>query len=398
LVILKPFRAPITGALFPHEAKMLFRSYTWGAANISWSVVMEELLRAAEDMGHTTHLISTNGTQGMLYWNEQKLLQSMQAERELQRRNIPYDIDITFTVPRNFPQRFLNNSKVKMAIYDYESSIMPKEWKNFYHLVDFVLPGSQYVAEMFKRNGCPEEKIKVVHHGVDLNVFNPSIEPLSLPTQKGFKFLCIGEPHYRKQIDKLLQVYCNTFTSDDDVTLILKTKIFNTGDTRKVFEMDLRPVLAELKSKMGNKMPEIKIIQKRFDNIASLYTACDAFVLMTASEGWGMPYLEALACNLPVIAPRHGGQLDFLNDDNAILCDTGTRKARDQEQYWGRSPGAVVGSPDEGHYSQLMREMYENHTEIKNRLRPHMENTVKDFTWAKAVEKIINIAKTTGRI
>ena len=377
---------------------MLFRSHTWGAANISWSVVIEQLLRAAEKMGHTTHLISINGTDGMLYWDKERLFHSMEAERALKKSGIPYDIDITFTVPRNFKDRFLRTSKTRMAIYDYESSIMPPSWKPEYRLVDFVLPGSNYVADMFRRNGCPEEKIKVVHHGVDLDVFNPNIAPAQLPTEKKFKFLCLGEPHYRKQIDKLIQVYCGTFTSDDDVTLILKTKFFKVGDNRKMFEVDLRHVVKEIKDRMGAKMPEIRVIQNRLDNIASLFTACDAFALMTASEGWGMPFLEALACNLVVIAPRHGGQLDFLNDSNSILCNTGVRAARPQEQYWGGSRGAVVGNPDEEHFASLMREVYSNHEEIKGRLSSNMQSTVKEFTWEKAVEKIIDIAKSSGRL
>lgn len=377
---------------------MKIRSYTWCAANLSWSAVMEGLLHAAEELGHKTTLISTNGTANMKYWNEQRHMEALMEERDMRRRREPYDIDITFTVPQNFPQRFLRTSKVKMAIYDYESSHMPAHWKKFYPLVDFVLPASKYVAEMFKRNGCPEDKIRVVHHGVDLNDFNPDITPVKLPTEKKFKFLCVAAPHYRKQLDRLLKVYCERFTSDDDVSLILKTKIFKNGDTLKAFEMDLRPLLVELTKKYGRKMPEIKFIQGHLPSMGGLYTACNAFVLMSASEGWGIPWLEAIAAGVPVIAPGHGGQLDFLNDKNALLCKTGVRYARPQEQYWGSHPEATVGDPDEEHFGELMVKMHQEYDNIKSRLVPEMAKSVQDFTWQKAAQKMIYIAKETGRV
>lgn len=373
--------------------KVKIRSFSWGAANLSWSVVIEELLHAAEELGHDVTFVSTNGTKNMQYWNEDRLMQALIEEREMKRRKEPYDIDITFTVPQNFPQRFLSNSKCRMAIYDYESSHMPAHWIKFYHLVDYVLPASKYVAEMFKRNGCPEHKIKVIHHGVDTKMFNPNIEPVTLPTEKKFKFLCVGAPHYRKQLDRLLDVYCQRFTADDDVSLIMKTDIFKNGQDIDAFEMDLRPHLIRLARKHGKKMPEIKFIQGRLPSMGGLYTACDAFVLMTASEGWGIPYGESIACGTPVIAPRHGGQLDFLNDNNALLAKTGTRYARAQEQYWGAHPEATVGDPNEEHFGDLMVQMHENYDELRKKLTPGMQKTVSQLTWKKAAEKMIDIAE-----
>jgi len=357
---------------------MKVRSFSWGEATISWSVVVEELLYAAENMGHDVNFISTNGYKGMKYWTDKKGLNHETAQRAFLKNGGVYDIDLTYTVPQNFPQRFAPNSKTKMAIYAYESSIMPHSWKDFYHITDYVLPPSQYVANMMERNGCPKDKIVVVPHGVDLNVFNPQVSPMKINTNKKIKMLCIAEPHYRKQLDKLLNLYCKSFTSKDDICFVLKTKIFKPGDEIRGFEMDLKPKLLKLKKKYGSSMPEIKVISSRLDNIASLYTACDFFALMTASEGWGVPYLEALACGIPVIAPEHGGQLQFLNKKNSILTKCGTRKARNQEQYWKPHPKAIVGNPDEEAFSEAMQQVYSDLLKNKSSLKP-THTMLKDF-------------------
>jgi glycosyltransferase involved in cell wall biosynthesis len=372
--------------------KFTIRSFSWGSASISWSVVIEELLYAAEQLGHQVVFLSTNGHKGMQYWTPDKSLEQEFWQRNFVREHGNFDLDLTYTCPQNFPQRFLRHSKCKAAIYAYESSHMPAHWKKFYHVVDYMLPPSQYCADMMIRNGCPTEKVVVIPHGVDTDIFYPEATPYPLKTEKKFKFLCVGEPHVRKQIDKLLKLYCETFTAKDDVCLVLKTKIFKTAEDfkeRKIFEQDLTPVLRKLKERHGSSMPEIKVVSKRLKSIAGLYTACDAFVLMTASEGWGVPYLEALATGLPVIAPRHGGQLQFLNDNNAILTKCGTRRALSAEQYWGTHPKAIVGKPSPKDYATAMRAMYENPPNdllINNGL-----DTARKLTWKNAIQQITDL-------
>lgn len=381
---------------------MRVRSYSWGNSDISWSVVMEELLHALEKKGNIIDFIGTNGYSGMTRWDSKKGIESEIRSLNYLKTNA-YDLDITYTLPANFYKRFETTSKVKAAIYAYESSIMPSSWSTEYKYVDLVLPPSQYCKDMFIRNGCPEEKLFVLPHGVDTGIFNPSIPSLKIKTDKRIKFLCVGEPHYRKQIDKLIELYFKTFTNKDDVCLVVKTKLFLNPQSlkeKKGFEQNLIPLIMDLQKRYGSSAPEIKVINKRLDNIASLYKACDAFVLMTASEGWGIPYLEALAMGMQVIAPRHGGQLQFLNDENSILTKCGERQARTQEQYWKSSKGAVVGAPDEQVFADHMRSLYEkmlsNKSEdlikLTNRSLAGIE-TAKNLSWLNIASQLETIVK-----
>src|SRR5688500_17501118 len=56
--------------------------------------------------------------------------------------------------------------------------------------------------------------------------------------------------------------------------------------------------------------------------LASLYRATRAFVLASRGEGWGRPYLEAMACGIPVIGTCAGGNEDFMNPENSNLVPT----------------------------------------------------------------------------
>ena len=79
---------------------------------------------------------------------------------------------------------------------------------------------------------------------------------------------------------------------------------------------------------LRNLAKELKIEEKikfygRMDNrkVAELMRTCDCFVLPSKFETFGMVYVEAMACGLPVIATRCGGPEDFVNDDNGIMID-----------------------------------------------------------------------------
>jgi glycosyltransferase involved in cell wall biosynthesis len=50
-------------------------------------------------------------------------------------------------------------------------------------------------------------------------------------------------------------------------------------------------------------------------DIITLYKMCDCFVFPTRAEGFGLPLMEAMLCNKPVITTNYGGHLDFCCED-----------------------------------------------------------------------------------
>ena len=58
------------------------------------------------------------------------------------------------------------------------------------------------------------------------------------------------------------------------------------------------------------------------EDIPGLYASCDAWVLGSRFEGFGLPTLEAMACHTPVVATRAGAAPDLIEHGvNGYLAD-----------------------------------------------------------------------------
>jgi glycosyltransferase involved in cell wall biosynthesis len=368
---------------------------------------MSRLAQAFDDSGHNVYFASTNGLENSdPYLNNERLLSSVLALQSFGPGKKAIDIDLTYTVPRNFPQRFLTNSRHKCAIYNYETTYWDPKWKKFYHYVDFYFPSSNFSAEVFHINGVPAEKIYVVPHGIDTNIFNPDIPAVKLNTKKKFKFVSVVAPHYRKNIELMLESYCEAFTAKDDVCLVLKTKSFKHSDGifhhtnnpkgRKPFEIVIGDIFKKIYRKHGKNMPEIELLSGHVENVSSIYNACDCHVTTTGAEGFGMIFLEAAACGLMNIAPRYSAQLDFLNDNNALLIDTKLRPAQALEQYWTYNKKSEIGQPSKKHTIELMRKAVKEYDTLMGKFKPAADKMVEEYSWTAATNMMIDA--TEGKL
>ena len=352
--------------------KLKIRSHGMFGATHSWSYTVRSLMYEFYKMGHELYITSTDG-----YGFAPKEL-SQFFEKETNEA----DIDICYTLPRNFKRWFNPNSKLKLAIFNWESTSIPPEWNSCVNDADFILPSSSCVRQVFIENGWPKEKLITIPLGVDWKKYS-SAQPMDIPGLNNFVFLNISIPHYRKNIDLLLDSYYSAFSSKDDVSLIIKSSF---DKPKNKFECDLSEVINNMAKAHRNKsLPKVHIVIDKINNIESLYKRSSCLVSASSFEGFGLPMLEAFAAGLQVIAPKCSGQLDFLSDNNSFLVNTRKIKAGQKYQYWRPDDSSFTYLPEKQDLINQMRLVYSGE-------KKYPESILREsFSWENSANKIIDI-------
>lgn len=300
-----------------------------------------------------------------------------------------YDMQLSYTALRNFCQYFVRGDKNRFGIWNYETTILPTTFGRYYKCVDQVLPSSKFSQKIFADNGMPLDKQTVVPHGIYLERFQ-NLGKYPLKTKKKYKILCnIAQPHLRKNIPGLLQSYGKAFTKDDDVCLVLKV---SRKSPQPGFDVPFNDIFNNWKSDFKNH-GEVEIIDKFLTDIEPLYNSCDIVLTMTHAECFWMPGLEGFAANKIVVAPRYGGQLDYMNDDNSVLIDGKEIRADYRMQYWEPSPYAKVFDPDVDQCASKLKDIVANYGDYLKKFSPKMQEILPDYTWDKAADRIVSLCR-----
>ncbi len=305
------------------------------------------------------------------------------AERTNKPLSGPADVHVRHQWPPNFTPPPEGHWVI---IQPWEFGSIPREWvRNMSAHVDEVWVPSHYVRDCYIQSGVPSERVFVVPNGVDIGLFNPDNAPYPLKTKKTFKFLFVGGTIQRKGIDILLDVYTKTFSSGDDVCLVIKDmggQTFYKGQTAKDW-------IGRFQADPGS--PEIEYIEHTLSDreIAGLYTACDCLVHPYRGEGFGLPIAEAMASGLPVIVTGHGAALDFCDDKTSYLIPA--KEVRLPEKRIGEFDTVDfpwLAEPDKEGLARLMRHAETHREEAAAKGALAAEFIRANFTWDHAAEAV----------
>ncbi len=200
----------------------------------------------------------------------------------------------------------------------FETTGVPAEWVQRCNLMDEVWVPSEHNLRTFANAGVAASKLYKVPETFDMELFDPSVAPLEVEGLRGFVFLSVFAWIGRKAWDILLRAWFDEFGRRDDVTLLLKADpdLAPSGTNCR------REVDAFIRSRLKRdpkKGPRVVVLEEQLEisDVPRLYRAADAFVLASRGEGWGRPYMEAMAMGLPTIATAWSGHLEFMNPDNS---------------------------------------------------------------------------------
>jgi glycosyltransferase involved in cell wall biosynthesis len=202
----------------------------------------------------------------------------------------------------------------------WETTRTPAHWPAVANRYDAIIAASGQNVTAFRDSGIIAP-VLLVPYGIDAGQYGPAAAPTPPPVPGGrpFTFLSIFQWGHRKAPELLLRAYWEEFSRDDGVALVVQT---NDGCGSVRWGAELREHLRRWKSSRGfgaDRAPLLLGTDLLGDAaLAGLYAAADAFVLPTRGEAVGMPFMEAMAYGLPVIATAWGGHTDFLNAANSL--------------------------------------------------------------------------------
>jgi glycosyltransferase involved in cell wall biosynthesis len=221
---------------------------------------------------------------------------------------------VSHLVPR--PGQPLSERGPTVARTMFETDRIPPLFLARLMEVDEVWVPCDFNLDTFRRGGLPGSKLHVLPETIDFELYDPAAtEPLDIPGMRGFTFLSNFDFTDRKGCDILLAAWADAFDPDDDVCLVLKCLSLNDG---------ARPLADRVAELAGLRPTAPVVLVDRLMGAAempSLYAAADAYVMASRGEGWGRPYMEAMAMGLPTIGSRWSGNLMFMHDANAWLVD-----------------------------------------------------------------------------
>ncbi|MDP1832049.1 MAG: glycosyltransferase [Geothrix sp.] len=239
-----------------------------------------------------------------------------------------------------------------VMIQPWEYGGIPQDWVGpMSQQVDEIWAYTTWVRDRYIESGVPEDRIQVIPLGVDTEIFRPDGPTYPLRTPKTFKFLFLGGTIYRKGMDLLLAAYRTAFTAADDVCLVIK------GQGGGVYRgSDLDQAIRRLQSDPEAPAIEFMVEDLAEPDIASLYRACDAFVMPYRGEGFGLPMAEAMASGLPLIVTGRGAAMDFVHEDCAYLIPSHPVRVPKVDAFQPSRAGFWLEEPDAEALVSLMRQ------------------------------------------
>jgi glycosyltransferase involved in cell wall biosynthesis len=305
-------------------------------------------------------------------------------------RREPY-VFVQHLTPENYVLG-IGACKYHIGMTTFETTQVPGHWQMPMRGMDELWTYSQWAKDTFIEQGI-RRPISVIPHGVDIVRFRPGAGRLEeVRAAVGDSCYVIGANFdwtERKNPRALLTAYLNTFSADDDVVLLLKVYYQYPIERSRQYVMQY---VEEVKQIVGKKkMPKIMILTDIMpaDLVPKFYGTCDAYVLPSRGEGWGLTYSEAMASGLPTVAVNWSGNTEFMNDDNSLLCkdyklvEIGRVEAGSQTQYVGHKWADV----NVEELASKMRLLFDNRDLGKALGRKARTDMMQNFTWAKAAEK-----------
>lgn len=173
---------------------------------------------------------------------------------------------------------------------------------------DRVIVFGQAQKEILVDLGVPEDRLRVVPNGVDVNTYKPGYSAWKSQIGADRVFTYMGRLDQEKRVELLVKAFlaCNPPPE-------VKLALVGTGTERRHLQRSFK----------DRRVMFLGHVPDEADRIAIL-RASDAFLLPSSVEGLSLAMLEAMACGVPTIATDVGNHGDALRGAGVVIDPTYT--------------------------------------------------------------------------
>ncbi len=247
------------------------------------------------------------------------------------------------------------HGRYSIGVWFWEVAHFPARFHSALDCIDEVWVASDFVLRAISAETSKPVRV------VPLPIGEPSAvrfsrDELDLPDGFlfffSFDFLSVFE---RKNPLAVVQAFKRAFESNEGASLVIKS-INGARDTRS---------LRRLQAAAADR-GDIHVVDGYVSAATKNATiaACDCYVSLHRSEGYGLTMAEAMAYGKPVIATRYSGNLEFMNDANSYLVPF--RPVAIPKRCGPYPAGDEWAEPDVAAAAELMRGVYDHRDEARN--------------------------------
>ncbi len=309
---------------------------------------MRAALRSLKAAG-IPHVVNNFAIGGSLNW---------QTGYALSESN-PYSTNLVFLSPPKVPEFFARKGEYfshhfNIGCWSWELPSIPVEWcDSFLYFREIWVP-STFILEAVSK--VSPVAVVTLPHSLDLH------EPpqgewtrghFGLP-QRTFVFFFMFDfcsTVERKNPLGLIEAFRRAFGDRTDVLLLIKS--VHSASTQNEFS----------RLNEASRMPNVKLLDgvMSLEAVRGLMGACDCYVSLHRSEGFGLTLAEAMALRKPVIATGYSGNLDYMNRCNSFLVRY--RLVEIERDCGPYKKGGHWADPDLDHAAELLQHVFSNRTE-----------------------------------
>ena len=180
---------------------------------------------------------------------------------------------------------------------------------------DRVFAVSNAVKNKCIQKGVSPEKIRILEDRVDLDIFKDyrgtkDVQEINSKYPSKNKIVSSGRLVWEKNLENLVEA---SNMLKEDLGDLTHLHVGNLGDSKE-------RIFSKLKKQKSNHIHFLNNVNQ--ETLAKYFSWGDVFSMASVSEGFGLVYTEALACNTPVITSNIAPMNEYLfHGYNGLLAD-----------------------------------------------------------------------------